>query len=50
MLYKYELPRHTKEEVQTYTRKLQLSYWGIFLVYLAIWFLIWRMCVQHEAM
>jgi hypothetical protein len=50
MLYKYQTPRHTKEEVQAYTRKTQLSYWGIFVVYLAIWFLVWRMCVQHEAM
>lgn len=26
-----------------------MTYWGIFIVYLGVWFFIWRMCVSHEA-
>lgn len=26
-----------------------MSYWGIFLIYLGVWFFIWRMSVVHEA-
>jgi hypothetical protein len=50
MLYKYGGKRKTEEEMQSYVKKMQLSYWGIFLIYLGVWFFIWRMCVTHEAM
>jgi len=50
MLYKYGGKRKTEEEMQRYVKKMQLSYWGIFLIYLGVWFFIWRMCVTHEAM
>jgi hypothetical protein len=50
MLFKYDTPRHSKDEILAYTKKMQLSYWGVFLVYLVIWFFIWRMCVVNEMM
>lgn len=28
---------------------MQMVYWGIFVIYLGIWFFIWRMCVHAEA-
>lgn len=49
MIYKYGQPKKTPEEINAYVKKMQLSYWGIFLLYLGVWFFIWRMCVSHEA-
>jgi hypothetical protein len=49
MIYKYGQPKKTPDEISAYVKKMQLSYWGIFLLYLGVWFFIWRMCVTHEA-
>lgn len=49
MIFKYGEPKKSAEEINAYVRKMQLSYWGIFLLYLGVWFFIWRMCVSHEA-
>lgn len=50
MIYKYGGERKTEDENRKYVAKMQMTYWGIFLMYLIFWFFIWRMCVTHEAM
>ena len=49
MIFKYSGEK-SKEEIQAYIKKMQMTFWGIFLFYLGVWFLIWRMCVTQEAM
>ena len=48
MLYRYSATRRTKEEVERFKKRCIIIYWGIFVVFMGIWFLIWRLCVQKE--
>ena len=48
MLYRYSGARRSKEEVERYKKRCVLVYWGIFVLYMGLWFLIWRLCVQQE--
>jgi hypothetical protein len=50
MIYRYGGERRSLEETKKYQFRMQLTYWGIFLLYLGFWFFIWRMCVTHEQM
>jgi hypothetical protein len=48
MLYRYSGVRRSKEEIDKYKKRCVLIYWGIFVIYMGLWFLIWRLCVSQE--
>lgn len=49
MIYRYNGQKKSLEETKRFQTKMQMTYWGIFLIYLGVWFFIWRMCVSKEA-
>jgi hypothetical protein len=49
MIYRYSGTLRSKEETDKYKFRMQLTYWGIFVVYLGVWFFVWRMSVAKEA-
>ena len=49
MIYRYNGDRKSVEETRRFQSKMKMTYWLIFVVYLGVWFFIWRMCVSHEA-
>ena len=50
MIYRYsDNQKKGEEEVLRFKSRMQMTYWAIFVVYLGVWFFIWRMCVSHEA-
>ena len=48
MIYRYSGERRSEEEVKKYKFRMHMTYWGIFAIYIAVWFFIWRMCVANE--
>jgi hypothetical protein len=49
MSYRYSGERRSTEEAKRFQGRMQMTYWCIFVMYLGLWFFIWRMCVSHEA-
>ena len=49
MSYRYSGERRSTEEANRFKGRMQMIYWCIFVVYLGVWFFIWRMCVSQEA-
>lgn len=50
MIYRYGAEQKSLEETKRYQTRMQMTYWGIFILYLGLWFFIWRMCVMNEMM
>ena len=48
MIYRYSGIRRSEEELKKYKFRMHMTYWGIFVIYIAVWFFIWRMCVANE--
>lgn len=46
---RYNGERHSVEEIRKFKARMQMFYWLVFVVYLGVWFFIWRMSVTQEA-